>query len=865
MKNLSVNEIRKSFLEFFESKGHYVEKSYSLIPEDDPSILLIGAGMAPLKKYFMGIEKPPRNRMATVQKCIRIGDIENVGTTSRHLTFFEMLGNFSFGDYFKKESLEWGMEYLLDVLEMPIDRLWVTVYEEDDESYELWKNELNFPQERIVKLGKEDNFWEIGLGPCGPCSEIYFDRGEKYGCGDPNCKPGCECDRYVEFWNHVFTQFNKNEDGSYTPLKNKNIDTGMGLERLAAILQEKENVFEIDQMHIILDAIEKNYSTTYKNGSKAEKRAMRILTDHMRSISFMISDGVIISNEGRGYVLKKLIRRCVVQKKRLKNDQASLTTIAEAVIDIYGEFYTDLLERKDYILDIIAQEEKRFEETLSRGLNEFDRLIDGKIISGEDAFMLYDTYGFPLELTVELAEENNVQVDSDGFYKQMEIQRERARKAGANAKKAWNPKLMAALSTLDATSFTGYDQLDDRSKLVAIISNDELVNTIDHGFATLVFDHTPFYATSGGQNTDTGFFDGAKILDVHKKGDLFLHEVEVYNPIEIGKEYELHVDRDRRRDIMRNHSATHLLHQALIDVLGEGVSQAGSDVNEDRLRFDFTYNAPLTEKEIKQVEDIVNKYILEDLPVTKQILPIDKARELGAKAMFSEKYGEEVRVVSMGDFSIEFCGGTHVDYTGMIGTFIIASEKAVASGIRRIEAFTGRKSVQRLDQLLELEKSLQVLLHTQKDQIFATVEKILEDQKVLEQEISDLKSASNYDKLDEIKRNTREILGINVYYKVFDDLSTDDLKEISDSILSEDDQAFTFFITKNQQKIAMISASSDAAIQKGFHSGNLIRVIAKHLGGGGGGRPNFASAGAKNMELLSTLDDTFFDLIQDHI
>ena len=689
MEFMKANDIRKNFLEFFKSKEHYVEESFSLVPKNDKSLLLINAGMAPLKNYFLGIETPPSKRMATCQKCVRTGDIENVGRTARHATFFEMLGNFSFGDYFKKEAISFGWEFVTKVLKIDEDKLWVTVYEEDDEAYNIWKNEVKVPEHKIVRLGKDDNFWEIGngQGPCGPCSEIYIDRGEEFTCDNSNCKPGCDCDRFLEFWNLVFTQFDKQLDGTYKPLEHPNIDTGMGLERMACIMQGVESIFDIDTMKQIRDKI---CSISKKEYQKDEKTdiSIRIITDHLRAITFMVSDGIVPSNEGRGYVLRRLARRAIRHAKLIGIETSFINDVADVVIDVYADGYGELLENKDYINKILKIEEEKFNETLGSGINILNTYIENsinsnnKVISGEDAFKLYDTYGFPLELTIEIAQEKNCKVDKDEFENQMEMQRQRARNARAKGSDiGWKDEISSLNLTVKDTEFIGYDKLECETVIQDIVFENALVDKADENDEIiLIFDKTPFYAESGGQVGDTGFIlgDGFEILvkDVKKATNgLFLHHCLIKKGIvKKSDKAKLSVDKNKRFETRRNHTATHLLHKALKLVLGNHIQQAGSLVSNERLRFDFNHFSAMTKDEILAVEKMVNREIFNAHDVKTEVMDIESAKNSGALSLFDEKYGDVVRVLSVGDFSKEFCGGTHVSNSNDIGMFKIVSE-----------------------------------------------------------------------------------------------------------------------------------------------------------------------------------------------
>lgn len=842
VKFRTVNELRQMFLEFFKEKEHLVEKSYNLIPKDDDSTLLIGAGMAPLKKYFTGVVNPPSKRMSTSQNCIRIGDIENVGSTDRHLTFFEMLGNFSFGDYFKYQSLKWGLEFLIDEIGLQRDRLWATIYHDDDETYDIWVNELGFSKDKIVRLGKEDNFWEIGLGPCGPCSEIYYDRGEKYSCSKKGHKPGCDCDQFMEIWNHVFTQYDRLADGTYKELKNKNIDTGMGLERLAVIVQDVDNVFEIDTFKKIIEKIVK----LTKNDKN--KKALRIIADHIRAITFMIADGVLPSNESRGYVLRKLIRRASLQLIKLGYDKKGLTKIAKEVVK-QNSHYKLLKEREDFIYKTLDIEEEKFNQNLKRGLNYIDELLKGelkgqKVFSGKIAFKLYDTFGYPIDLTKEIANENGLTVDEEEFNKQMQSQRERA-KAAITDSTAWPSEIEKEISKIDKTEFSGYENALDKAELVFYFNDGKNIN--------LIFDKTPFYPEGGGQVGDRGTIESkdffAKVVDTKKIGNIIFHKADILKgEPKKNKDYKLLVDIKRRKEISKNHTATHLLNQALVDILGDNVFQAGSLVDEDKLRFDFTHHEGLNDDIIEQIESVVNDKILLNLAVNSKVMELTDAKKIGARALFNEKYEDKVRVVKVEDFSTELCGGIHVHSSSEIGIFKIVSEKAIASGVRRIEAITGKKAFEHIDLMFKEKQKIKKKLKIQKGSYYEDILKLDIKHKELIKEYEKLKNELSNIESKEVLENYFQLNGANVYFKVFDGLTNNDLKSISDKIIENDDKSFTLFISIIESKIILLSASSDKAVKLGYKSGIIISNIAKMLDGGGGGRDKFASAGAKNID-----------------
>ncbi|MBR2674573.1 MAG: alanine--tRNA ligase [Mogibacterium sp.] len=854
MKNIGVNELRDMFRDFFVSKDHYAGGSASLIPQNDKSLMIINSGMAPLKPYFAGVETPPSKRMTTCQKCIRTNDIENVGKTARHGTFFEMLGNFSFGDYFKKESLEWGWEFCTEWLEMPEEKLWATIYEDDDEAFEIWRDVIGMPEEKIVRLGKDDNFWEIGLGPCGPCSEIYYDRGPEWGCGSPDCKPGCDCDRYLEFWNHVFTQFDRQEDGSYPRLAHPNIDTGMGLERLACILQGVDSIFDVDTVKYIRDAICDLAGVKYQSGNYKVDVSVRIITDHMRSMVFMIADGILPSNEGRGYILKRIIRRAARHAKLLGiTTESPLSVLAESVIKTSGEAYPELVEKHDYVIKMIKNEETHFAKTLDNGIQILDGYMEDMKAAGSTellgdlTFKLYDTYGFPLEVTQEILEENGMTADVDGFNENMKKQKELAR---ANQRdtddEAWRDA--SEYSELPPTVFLGYTAESGEAEILYVGKFDE-----NRRFA--IFDKTPFYATSGGQVYDTGIItkggDNLRVVDVVKENDIFLHVIHeddagLADQLSVGDKIDLTIDAVRRHRIARSHSATHLLQQALRDVLGNHVMQAGSYVDDNYLRFDFNHFQPLTAEEIEKIEDIVNEKVDEYLPICMQEMPIEDAKKLGAMAIFGEKYGDIVRVVSMGDYSIEFCGGTHIDNTGKVGGFKIVSESGIAAGVRRIEAITGSNVIKYLSGKEAMLSSLAATLKSSETDLPRKAVQVMSDIKSLENTIKSFKSEEISGAVDDIIKSAKEISGIKLITKKFDNADVDQLRSISDAVKENTENVIMVFAAVNEGKVTFIVSVSEDLIGKGYHAGKLIKDIAAAAGGGGGGKANMAQAGAKD-------------------
>ncbi len=862
MEKKGLNELRRLFREFYVSKEHYAAKSASLIPKDDKSLLIINSGMAPLKRYFAGLDTPPAKRMTTCQKCVRTGDIENVGKTSRHGTFFEMLGSFSFGDYFKKESIEWGWEFMTKVLELPVEKLWATVYLDDDQAEELWQN-VGMPKERIVRLGKEDNFWEIGLGPCGPCSEIYFDRGEEYGCDNPDCKPGCDCDRYVEFWNHVFTQFSKEEDGSYSNLEHPNIDTGMGLERLACIIQGVTSIFDIDTIRYILDGVLELSGVEYeKEGTEATDVSVRIITDHLRSMVFMIADGITPSNEGRGYVLRRLIRRAVRHGKLIGIDGTFLSKLSEKVIQVSGEAYPELVEKRELIQRIIEIEEEKFASTLDQGMNMIqDSIKDMKnagdtVMNGEVAFKLYDTYGFPMEMTEEILEENGFTLDKNGFDESMARQKKMAQDARkSDDDEGWKEAVTAL--DLPETIFTGYEMLSGKSKVLAVQGPGGKDRLSEGDKGIIYFDETPFYAESGGQIYDIGFIgnnDGLEVVvnKVTKSNGLFAHEVDVKKGnISTGEEVQLFVDVKRRHLIMRNHTATHLLQKALRDVLGTHVEQAGSLVNDETLRFDFTHFQGMTDEELKAVENLVNEKIYEFLPVTVIETTMDEAVKMGAMALFGEKYGNEVRVVKAGDFSTELCGGTHVNNTGEIGSFKILSESGIASGVRRIEAVTASGVLNLFNEDEKILFSVAKSMKSTKDQLVPKAESLVEEVKSLNKELSGYKKAEMGDAAEEMIASAKEINGVKLITKEFKDADVDDLRNLSDDIKNSASNIAMVLASVNEGKVVLLVSLSDDLVEKGHHAGKMIKEIAAACGGGGGGKANMAQAGGKDPSKIS--------------
>ena len=860
MQKLGTNEIRKRFLDFFESKGHYVGKSSSLIPNNDKSLLLINSGMAPLKNYFSGVEVPPSKRMSTCQKCIRTGDIENVGKTARHGTFFEMMGNFSFGDYFKTEAITWAWEFIREHLEIPEDKLWVTVYLDDDQAHDFWEKEIGVPADRIVRLGKDDNFWEIGLGPCGPCSELYFDRGEKYGCGSPDCKPGCDCDRYLEFWNLVFTQFDRQEDGTYPELANKNIDTGMGLERMACIMQDVDNIFEIDTIKYIIQGIEELANIKYGEDDKKDV-SVRIITDHMRAMSFLIADGVLPSNEGRGYVLRRLLRRAARHGKLLGIKEDFLYKLYDRVKEVSGEAYPELVEKESYVKKVIKIEEEKFNETLDQGVEILNGYIaelkeaNETVLSGDKAFKLYDTYGFPLDLTEEILEEQGFGIDEEGFHKEMEEQRQRARAdRGAMEDEGWKEDPLSTLDESVASTFDGYKNLNVSGKVTAIVKEDEIVEMINEGEkAIIVLNETSFYAEGGGQAGDIGTLENEdaifEVVDTRKGANNTIKHIGFVKKgqIKVSDALESKVNKEVRMASARNHTATHLLHEALKEVLGDHVNQAGSLVTPERLRFDVTHFEPISKEELKAVEEKVNKAILDALEVNCEIMNINDAKEKGAMALFGEKYGNEVRVVSMGDYSVELCGGTHLTNTSQVGLFKILSEGGVAAGVRRIEAITGHAVYEYLTNRDNMINEVCSALKTKEDNLVQRANHLVEENKALAKELHETKTKLNLQSVDSLLDAKVEINGVNLLCAKFEDIDMNTLKETADTLRDKVGSGVVVLSNVADNKVNFVVTATQDVIEKGIHSGNIVREVAKIANGKGGGRPNMAQAGATDV------------------
>jgi len=860
MKYTSLNDLREKYLSFFESKGHLRLPSFPLVPINDKSLLLINSGMAPMKKFFTGEEEPPRHRVTTCQRCIRTPDLERVGITARHGTYFEMLGNFSFGDYFKNEAIEWAWEFLTGVLEIPSDRLWPSIYEEDEEAYHIWADKMGVPAERIVRLGKADNFWEHGQGPCGPCSEIYFDRGEKYGCGSPDCRPGCDCDRYMEIWNNVFSQFNNDGQGNYTELAHKNIDTGMGLERLACIMQGVDNMFEVDSVRKILDTVCSISGKKYGSNAKNDI-SIRIVTDHIRSSTFMICDGVIPSNEGRGYVLRRILRRASRHGKLLGIDREFLPELCRVVIGENIGAYPQLGEKKDYILKVINIEEQRFHSTIDAGLSILSNIIKDaeekhtKIINGDDVFKLYDTFGFPLDLTREIVEEKGFSVDEARFSELMQEQKTRARAARANIS-GWSEASSNLLDGLDKTEFTGYKGTEISAVVIAIIADDMRVDEVSEGEFTVVLDKTPFYGEGGGQVGDMGEIVAKNIqinvTDTQKSDGIYIHICSISNGIlKVGDKVTARVDAKRRDAIRRNHSSCHLLQAALRSVLGSHVEQAGSYVNEDYARFDFTHFKALTKEEITQVEQIVNENILSGETVITGEYDIDEAKKMGAMALFGEKYGKIVRVVKMGDCSTEFCGGTHVDNTAKIGLFKIISESSVAAGVRRIEAVTGTNVLKLLAEKEELIAETAKELKAQNPSDIAKRAAIVsEELHERKREIDTLNSKVAQAKLESIMAGAIDVKGVKFVSARLDGMQINVARTLADEIKANYSDVVAVLAVNSEGKLNFIAVAGKGAVAKGAHAGQLVGAVSAVAGGKGGGRPDSAMAGGTDTSKI---------------
>ena len=875
MEWTSLNDIREKYLSFFESKGHLRLPSFSLVPNNDKSLLLINSGMAPMKKYFTGEVTPPRSRVTTCQKCIRTPDIEQVGKTARHGTFFEMLGNFSFGDYFKKEATAWAWEFCTKVLEMPVDKLYVTIYENDDEAFEIWTKQNGVDPSHIVRLGKEDNFWEHGSGPCGPCSEIYFDRGEKYGCGSPDCGPGCECDRFTEFWNNVFSQFNNDGNGNYTELAQKNIDTGMGLERLACIMQGVDNIFEVDTVQNTMKKISEIAGVKYHDDAKNDV-SLRVITDHVRSSTFMIGDGVIPSNNGRGYVLRRLIRRACRHGRLLGVNEPFLYKVCETVLEDNKVAYPELQDKAELIKKVILSEEESFGKTIDAGLARLDEYIEnteGTVFSGEDAFKLNDTFGFPLDLTKDVLEERGMTVDEEKFNELLANQKATARAArkdaGADAWKNTSVKIDA-----EKTVFTGYTDFTAEAKVLALVNADgELVDMLGAGEkGSVVLDKTPFYATSGGQVADTGVIiaDGVEfdVEDTSKNADgIYIHSGMVKEGVvSVGNTVNAQIDADRRKSVMRNHTAAHLLQAALREVLGTHVEQAGQLVNDKEVRFDFTHFNPLTTEELSRVEAIVNKEILACAPVSMQEMPIEEAKKMGAMMLFGEKYGDIVRVVKAGDASTEFCGGTHVASTGELGLFKIVSEASVAAGVRRIVALTGTGVLNYLNECEDTVKFASATFKSADNEVKDRITAIVAENKAKDKEIQNLNAEMTKLKSADMFSSAVDVDGLELYTAKVEGTTPDALRSMGDDVKTKGDNVVAVLAGVNGDKANFVAVCGKGAIAKGVKAGDLVKEVAKIANGGGGGRPDSAMAGAKDItkidEALSKAEEIVKSLIK---
>ena len=857
MKWTGLNDLREAYLSFFESKGHLRLPSFSLVPNNDKSLLLINSGMAPMKKFFTGEEEPPRRRVTTCQKCIRTPDLDRVGHTARHGTFFEMLGNFSFGDYFKSDAIPWAWEFLTKTLEIPEEKLWPSVYEQDDEAYAIWRDVIGVPEERIVRLGKEDNFWEHGTGPCGPCSEIYFDRGEKYGCGSPDCRPGCDCDRYMEIWNNVFTQFNNMGDGTYEELEHKNIDTGMGLERLACVMQGVDNMFEVDTIRRILDTVCAISGKTY-GADERDDISIRVITDHIRSASFMIADGVIPSNEGRGYVLRRIIRRAARHGKLLGIDHPFLGELFEVVVQESEAGYPELREKHDYIRKVISIEEERFDATIDAGLSILSNLMqkafkDGvHTISGEDVFKLYDTFGFPIDLTREILEERRLDLDEETFTRLMKDQKERARAARANIS-GWSDTDKTLLADLSKTEFVGYEKNETDAKVLAILVDDGSVETVNEGECTVILDKTPFYGEGGGQVGDSGLLQAPNtvltVYDTKKSDGIYLHLCRVGNgSISVGDTITASIDAVRRQAIRRNHSCAHLLQAALRAVLGTHVEQAGSYVDEERVRFDFTHYAALTSEELQRVEDLVNAHILIGNPITTVETDVESAKKMGAMALFGEKYGKTVRVVKMGEFSTELCGGTHMDNTAKLGLFTVVSESSVAAGVRRIEGMTGYGVLRRLNRLEgEISAIAGELKAGAADDLPSKVASLQAELKAKNREIEALGQKIAASEVEGLLANSKRIGGIRMVTAALGDAKPDALRQLGDKLKDRAEPIVAVLTAKGEKKSSVLTVASKEAIALGANAGRIVKEITAAMGGSGGGKPDSAMGGAPEL------------------
>jgi alanyl-tRNA synthetase len=860
MHPYGLNELREKFLSFFESKDHLILPSFSLVPENDPSILLINAGMTPLKPYFTGLKVPPAKRVATCQKCIRTPDIDNVGKTSRHGTFFEMLGNFSFGDYFKKEAIPWAWEFMTEVLGIPEERLYVSIYLDDDEAFDIWHNDVGLPKEKIFRFGKEDNFWEHGTGPCGPCSEIYFDRGADKGCGKDSCTVGCECDRFIEVWNLVFTQYERQEDMTYVQLKSKNIDTGMGLERLACVVQQVDSIFEVDTIKSLLDCVCDIAGVKYGKEYKTDV-SIRVITDHARSAAMMVSDGVVPSNEGRGYVLRRVIRRAARHGRLLGIDGLFLSGLAETVINTFKDAYPHMEQKRDYIKKIISIEEEKFNATLDLGMNILEEFIDtvkkkgSDTIDGEMVFKLHDTYGFPIDLTREIAKEHDLKIDEEGFLAEMKKQKEKAREAHFRKESsAWEKELFTGEHKLFATKFIGYTEYEANAVVKYIISDGKLVeNAMEGDEIAIIPDVTPFYAESGGQIGDTGIISGENfsmvVTDCKKNSDgKYLHFGKVeQGMVQVGDAVNLKIDIAKRKSTARNHTTTHILHKALKNVLGDHVNQAGSLVTPDRLRFDFTHFTALSPEELEEIERQVNEVILLNYPVYTEEMSIDEAKQKGATALFGEKYEDTVRVVMVDDFSMELCGGTHISATGEAGLIKIVSESSIASGIRRIEALTGTGAIEWYREREKLLNEASLAAKTTPEEISSKIAEMLDELKKTRKELEEIKAKALKNSVNDIIQKAIDVSGIKVLAERMDGLDINELRNTADMLKSKLGSSVVILASGSDGKVSLIISATKDAVEKGIHCGKIIGEAAKAAGGGGGGRPDMAQAGGKDV------------------
>ncbi|AGC68391.1 alanine--tRNA ligase AlaS [Thermoclostridium stercorarium subsp. stercorarium DSM 8532] len=860
MQKFGLNELREKYLSFFESKGHLRLPSFSLVPENDPSVLLINAGMTPLKPYFTGQKIPPSRRVTTCQKCIRTPDIDNVGKTSRHATFFEMLGNFSFGDYFKKEAITWAWEFFTEVLGIPEERLYVSVYFEDDEAFDIWNKVVGLPKEKIFRMGKEDNFWEHGTGPCGPCSEIYFDRGKDKGCGKETCTVGCDCDRFIEVWNLVFSQFDRQEDGTYLPLKQKNIDTGMGLERLACVVQGVDNIFEVDTVRTVLDHVCRIAGVRYGEDYKKDV-SIRVITDHIRGSSMLVSDGVLPSNEGRGYVLRRLIRRAARHGRLLGIKDAFLSELAETVINVSMGAYPHMDEKRDYIKKVISIEEEKFYNTIDQGMNILEEYVDelkrqgSDTISGSMVFKLHDTYGFPVDLTREIAQEHSMKIDENGFHEEMRKQKEKAREARLKKENsAWEKDLFSGGYKSVVTEFTGYNEYETEATVRFIVLDGKLVeNAQMDDEVAVVLDRTPFYAESGGQVGDTGVITGDNfkmtVNDCKKTSDgKYLHYGKIESGmVQVNDRVIAKVDIERRKCTARNHTTTHILHRALKKILGDHVHQAGSLVAPDRLRFDFTHFSPLTEEQIEAVESEVNSVILSNYPVTVREMPLEEAKKAGATALFGEKYGDIVRVVSVGDYSMELCGGTHISSSGEAGLIKIIGESGIASGVRRIEALTGTGAISWYkNKERTLRKVAEIVKSTPDDTPFK-VNNLVEEIKNLQKELNSIKDKLANQSVNDLLNKAEDVSGVKVLAARLDQLDMTALRNMADTLKNKLGASVVVLASGFDGKVSLVVSATKDAVSRGIHCGKIISEAAKAAGGGGGGRPDMAQAGGKDV------------------